>query len=101
MKLSVVIPVYNEINTIEEILSRVLEVDLPKEVIVVDDFSDDGTREFLKHWVAGRETEAEMAIGLEGARFHVTWKPHEIKTLRLERGATAPIEVNMLEEAME
>jgi len=50
MKLSVVIPVYNEINTIEEILSRVLDVDLPKEVIVVDDFSTDGTREFLREW---------------------------------------------------
>ncbi len=42
MKLSVVIPAYNEMNTIAEILSRVLEVDLPKEVIVVDDRSADG-----------------------------------------------------------
>ena len=52
MKLSVIIPVYNEIHTIEEILSKVLQVDLPKEVIVVDDFSTDGTREFLKEWEA-------------------------------------------------
>lgn len=50
MKISVIIPVYNEVHTIGEILSRVLEVDLPKEVIVVDDFSTDGTREFLKRW---------------------------------------------------
>ena len=50
MKLTVVIPVYNEINTIGEILSRVLGIDLPKEVIVVDDYSIDGTREFLKEW---------------------------------------------------
>ncbi len=42
MKLSVVIAAYNEINTIGEILSRVLEVDLRKEVIVVDDCSTDG-----------------------------------------------------------
>ncbi len=54
MKLSVIIPVYNEIHTIGEILSRVLEVDLPKEVIVVDDCSTDGTREFLKKWEAER-----------------------------------------------
>jgi glycosyltransferase involved in cell wall biosynthesis len=54
MKLSVIIPVYNEINTIGEILSRVLDVDLPKEVIVVDDFSTDGTREFLKEWETER-----------------------------------------------
>jgi glycosyltransferase involved in cell wall biosynthesis len=55
MKLSIIIPVYNEINTIGEILSKVLEVDLPKEVIVVDDFSTDGTREFLKEWKADME----------------------------------------------
>ncbi|MGA2466527.1 MAG: glycosyltransferase [Thermodesulfobacteriota bacterium] len=52
MKLSVIIPVYNEIHTIGETLSRVFQVHLPKEVIVVDDFSTDGTREFLKEWVA-------------------------------------------------
>ena len=51
MKLSVIIPVYNEIHTIGEILSRVFQTDLPKEVIIVDDFSTDGTREFLKEWV--------------------------------------------------
>ena len=54
MKLSVIIPVYNEIHTIGEILSRVLEVDLPKEVIVVDDCSTDGAKEFLKEWEAER-----------------------------------------------
>ena len=54
MKLSVIIPVYNEIHSISEILSRVLAVDLPKEVIVVDDCSTDGAREFLKEWEAER-----------------------------------------------
>ncbi len=48
MKLSIVIPVYNERNTILEILQRVREVDLPKEIIVVDDFSTDGTRQVLE-----------------------------------------------------
>ena len=62
MKLSVIIPVYNEINTIGEILSRVLEVNLPKEVIVVDDCSTDGTREFLKEWNARREKESKNEI---------------------------------------
>jgi glycosyltransferase involved in cell wall biosynthesis len=47
MKLSVVIPVYNEKKTILELLDRVREVDLPKEIIVVDDYSTDGTREIL------------------------------------------------------
>ena len=62
MKVSVVIPVYNEINTIGEILSRVLEVDLPKEVIVVDDFSTDGTREFLKGWETERRKESKDEV---------------------------------------
>jgi glycosyltransferase involved in cell wall biosynthesis len=48
MKLSVVIPVYNEKDTLLEILERVRRVDLPKEIIVVDDFSTDGTREILQ-----------------------------------------------------
>ena len=47
MKLSVVIPVYNERATLEELVSRVLAVDLAmeREVILVDDGSTDGTRE--------------------------------------------------------
>ena len=48
MKLSVVIPVYNEKNTILELLDRVRNVDLPKEIIVVDDYSSDGTRQILQ-----------------------------------------------------
>ncbi|MBN1592706.1 MAG: glycosyltransferase family 2 protein [Candidatus Coatesbacteria bacterium] len=45
MRLSVVIPVYNEKDTIEELLRRVLAVDMDKEIVVVDDFSTDGTRD--------------------------------------------------------
>lgn len=48
MKLSIVIPVYNEKNTVEEVLRQVRAVDLEKETIVVDDGSTDGTREILK-----------------------------------------------------
>ena len=44
---SVVIPVYNEKDTIEEILSRVTAVPVRKEIIVVDDCSTDGTRAIL------------------------------------------------------
>ncbi|HXG93899.1 MAG TPA: glycosyltransferase family 2 protein [Blastocatellia bacterium] len=47
MKISVVIPAYNEAATIAEIIRRVQAVDLPKEIIVVDDCSTDGTREQL------------------------------------------------------
>jgi glycosyltransferase involved in cell wall biosynthesis len=48
MKLSVVIPVYNEIGTIEEILKRVGSVPQDIEIIVVDDGSTDGTTKWLK-----------------------------------------------------
>jgi len=48
MKLSVVIPVYNEVGTIREIIQRVLAAPSEKEVIVVDDGSTDGTQEILR-----------------------------------------------------
>jgi glycosyltransferase involved in cell wall biosynthesis len=48
VKLSVVIPVFNEKATVREILERVRAVTLPKEIIIVDDFSTDGTREILQ-----------------------------------------------------
>jgi len=46
--LSVIVPVYNEVWTIEEILRRIKLVDIPKEVIIVDDGSTDGTRDYLR-----------------------------------------------------
>jgi glycosyltransferase involved in cell wall biosynthesis len=46
-QLSVVIPVYNERATIEEIVRRVKAIHINKEIIIVDDGSTDGTREFL------------------------------------------------------
>ncbi|HET7340052.1 MAG TPA: glycosyltransferase family 2 protein [Methylomirabilota bacterium] len=47
-RLSIIIPVYNERATIEELLKRVQAVPLDKEVVVVDDGSTDGTRELLR-----------------------------------------------------
>ena len=49
MKLSVVIPVYNEVENIREILKRVQSTKLASEIIVVDDGSQDGTRDTLKN----------------------------------------------------
>jgi len=50
LKLSVIIPVYNEKSTISEVIEKVREVPIDKEIIVVDDGSTDGTGDILdKH----------------------------------------------------
>ena len=49
MNLSVVIPVYNEVENIGEILKRVQSTKLAKEIVVVDDGSQDGTRDTLRN----------------------------------------------------
>ncbi len=47
MKLSLVIPVYNELATLKEIVQRVAAVDIDKELVLVDDCSTDGSRDLL------------------------------------------------------
>ncbi|NLA26221.1 MAG: glycosyltransferase family 2 protein, partial [Firmicutes bacterium] len=49
MKLSVVVPVYNEKDTVEQIIHDIMESPVKElEIIVVDDYSTDGTRDILK-----------------------------------------------------
>jgi glycosyltransferase involved in cell wall biosynthesis len=48
MKLSVVIPVYNEKNTVLEVIEKVASTPFDKEIVVVDDCSSDGTRDVLE-----------------------------------------------------
>jgi len=65
VKLSLVIPVYNELPTLPEIVSRIAAVDVDKELVLVDDMSSDGSREALtelrdqglERWLAARGKE--------------------------------------------
>jgi glycosyltransferase involved in cell wall biosynthesis len=55
MKLSIVIPCYNEKNTIQDIVTAVKNSPIPeKEIIIVDDFSSDGTRDVLKNSITSQ-----------------------------------------------
>jgi glycosyltransferase involved in cell wall biosynthesis len=77
MKLSVVIPVYNEETTIDEILSRVQAVPMEKEIIIVDDGSTDGTYDRLQD------------IERRHANVRVTYQEHNRgKGAALQRGFT-------------
>jgi glycosyltransferase involved in cell wall biosynthesis len=48
MTLCIIIPVYNEKDTIRQIIERVVRVPIPKKIVAVDDGSTDGTREILR-----------------------------------------------------
>ena len=48
MKLSIVVPVYNEKQTIEQVLERIEKTPYEKEIIIIDDCSTDGTKEILR-----------------------------------------------------
>jgi glycosyltransferase involved in cell wall biosynthesis len=62
-RLSVVMPVYNEIRTLPEVIERVLATGLPIELVIVDDGSRDGSREFLGKLRENREDKnAELKI---------------------------------------
>lgn len=76
-KVSVVIPAYNEKNTIEEILRRVQETGMRKEVVIVDDCSTDGTRQYLEAMMQ------RQANGETWAPAHDGGDPVDVRDLRI------------------
>jgi len=76
-KISVVIPVYNEKATIEEILRRVSETGLRKEIVIVDDCSTDGTRQYLESMVQAQRKGETWAAAHDGG------DPVDVRELRV------------------
>src|SRR6266700_431109 len=54
MRVSFLVPAYNEAATIVELLDRVSSLDLEKQIVVVDDGSTDGTGDLVEQWRSGR-----------------------------------------------
>jgi glycosyltransferase involved in cell wall biosynthesis len=90
VKLSVVIPVYNEAQTIEEIVARVRAVDMEKEIIVVDDGSADETPQNLK----------KLASASAGSLTVIYQTPNQGKGAALRQGfSRASGEVILIQDA--
>ena len=80
MKLSVIIPVYNEIHTLDTLLDKVIKVlpEVEKEIILVDDCSTDGTRQWLEHnFVSESFADDSNNLGLVNLNSH----PYQIKAV--------------------
>jgi len=55
VRVSFLVPAYNEASTIVEVLDRVSELEVDKQIVVVDDGSTDGTGDLVEHWRDGRD----------------------------------------------
>jgi glycosyltransferase involved in cell wall biosynthesis len=58
--LSVLIPVFNEVGTLLELLDRVRDVEIKKEIVMVDDCSTDGTRDLLREQIEGKYADVKV-----------------------------------------
>jgi len=85
--ISVVIPVFNERQTLPELLRRVRAVDFPKELVLVDDGSTDGTRAWLEQLERG---EVALAEGVNQNQLRVLFQPaNQGKGAAIRRGFEA------------
>jgi len=78
MKLSVVMPAYNERDTIAEIVRRVCDVAIDKELIIVDDCSNDGTRAELAKLGLREAGDHVVIAGKSGAQNELRLLVHEV-----------------------
>ena len=85
MRLSVVVPVYNERATIEEILRRIAAVNLDKEIIVVDDGSTDGTREWLRDYCNWQASPPSPQSAIPNPKSKIQNRKSEIRLILQER----------------
>ncbi len=67
-KLSIVIPVYNEVSSVLEVLNSIEKLDIDKEIIIVDDGSTDGTRDILKKYGAGNSMSKVILMERNGGK---------------------------------
>ena len=90
MKLSVIIPVYNEINTLTTILNRVQAVDLGSrelEIVIIDDFSKDGTRGLLEGLVEKQTEGLDQWIDQNGLSVDLSTLKIVFQPVNLGKGA--------------
>jgi glycosyltransferase involved in cell wall biosynthesis len=86
VKLSLVIPVYNELATLREIVSRIAAVDLDKELVFVDDMSTDGSRQLLtelreqglERWLAAHDKQRPR---LRSNEVQVEYDPRDLPSV--------------------
>ena len=64
--LSIIVPVYNEVDTIELMLQKLLDLEIPKQIIVIDDGSVDGTQEVLSQWLGRDDVDVVLKRHNEG-----------------------------------
>ena len=62
MKLSILIPSYNELKTLPEILSKISSINLEKEIVIIDDGSTDGTFDWVSKAINGNAYPYEIRI---------------------------------------